>query len=149
VSSEGQSALFGLLMTAALVVALDQWSKAYVLSRAGSRARAARWDERMRPLAATLLGLRLRIPLSTLLALWLALTALLLFAAAFEPSLGVAPARFAFGIALGGATSNLIDIQRRGAVVDFIDLRVWPVFNLADAAIVLGVTVALLRAAAW
>jgi len=43
-----------------------------------------------------------------------------------------------FGIALGGATGNLLDLARRGAVVDFIDIRIWPVFNLADACIVLG-----------
>jgi signal peptidase II len=52
-------------------------------------------------------------------------------------------ARVGFGAALGGATSNLIDWLRRGAVMDFIDLRIWPVFNLADAFIVLGLGVAL------
>ncbi len=45
--------------------------------------------------------------------------------------------------AIGGATSNLIDILRRGAVIDFIDLRIWPAFNLADVAIVLGVAITL------
>jgi signal peptidase II len=40
--------------------------------------------------------------------------------------------------ALGGATSNLIDRFRHGAVIDFIDLGFWPVFNLADVAIVFG-----------
>jgi signal peptidase II len=48
----------------------------------------------------------------------------------------------ALGAALGGAASNLLDHALRGAVVDYIDLRVWPVFNLADAAMVSGVLVA-------
>ena len=37
-----------------------------------------------------------------------------------------------------GAVSNLIDRIRLGHVVDFFDFRVWPVFNIADIAIVLG-----------
>ena len=37
-----------------------------------------------------------------------------------------------------GALSNMIDRVRMGHVVDFFDLRVWPVFNIADIAIVLG-----------
>ena len=40
--------------------------------------------------------------------------------------------------ALGGAAGNLLDILRRRHVVDFIDIGWWPVFNLADVAIVGG-----------
>ena len=40
---------------------------------------------------------------------------------------------------MGGAVGNLIDRLQYGHVIDFIDLRVWPVFNLADSAIVVGV----------
>lgn len=47
--------------------------------------------------------------------------------------------RIALGLVLGGALGNLIDRVRLGYVVDFIDLRWWPVFNLADSAIVIGV----------
>ncbi|MEW6047032.1 MAG: signal peptidase II [Bacillota bacterium] len=43
------------------------------------------------------------------------------------------------GLAAGGAAGNLIDRLRNGAVLDFIDVGVWPVFNLADTAIVSGV----------
>jgi signal peptidase II len=46
----------------------------------------------------------------------------------------------ALGSILGGATGNLIDGVGRRAVIDFIDLRVWPVFNVADLAIVVGAT---------
>ncbi|MFQ5925571.1 MAG: signal peptidase II [Dehalococcoidia bacterium] len=47
--------------------------------------------------------------------------------------------RIALGLLLGGALGNLIDRLSLGWVVDFIDLGFWPVFNLADSAIVLGV----------
>lgn len=58
------------------------------------------------------------------------------------------PIRLALGLILGGALGNLIDRIRLGYVVDFIDLRWWPVFNLADSAIVLGVCLLLLYAMA-
>ena len=44
----------------------------------------------------------------------------------------------ASGLVLGGALGNAIDRVRLGYVVDFFDFRVWPVFNVADSAIVVG-----------
>ena len=44
----------------------------------------------------------------------------------------------AFSLILGGAIGNLIDRVFYGHVVDFIDFRVWPVFNIADSAITIG-----------
>ena len=46
---------------------------------------------------------------------------------------------------LGGAVGNLIDRVRLGYVIDFIDLRVWPVFNIADSAITVGVGLVILH----
>jgi signal peptidase II len=43
------------------------------------------------------------------------------------------------GLLIGGATGNLIDRAREGAVTDFIDLPAWPAFNVADVAITFGV----------
>lgn len=43
------------------------------------------------------------------------------------------------GLFLGGAIGNLIDRARQGLVIDFIDFRIWPVFNIADIAICIGV----------
>ena len=46
--------------------------------------------------------------------------------------------RFAIALQLGGALGNLIDRLNAGAVVDFIDVGRWPIFNLADSSIVVG-----------
>jgi signal peptidase II len=47
------------------------------------------------------------------------------------------------GLILGGAIGNVIDrasggIGMTGRVTDFIDFRIWPVFNVADSGIVVG-----------
>lgn len=44
----------------------------------------------------------------------------------------------ALALILGGALGNLLDRLRFGYVVDFLDFRVWPVFNIADSAITAG-----------
>lgn len=44
-----------------------------------------------------------------------------------------------FGLILGGAMGNFLDRVRFGGVTDFIDLQFWPSFNIADAAITVGV----------
>jgi signal peptidase II len=59
---------------------------------------------------------------------------------------GTGPTAVGLGLVLGGATGNLIDRAFRdgsggflgGHVVDFVDLQWWPVWNIADAAIVCG-----------
>ena len=43
----------------------------------------------------------------------------------------------------GGAIGNLIDRARSGLVIDFFDFRIWPVFNVADIAICVGVAMIL------
>ena len=48
-------------------------------------------------------------------------------------------AGMALALQLGGAVGNLIDRIRFHSVTDFIDLRVWPVFNVADSAITVGI----------
>ena len=49
--------------------------------------------------------------------------------------------RISLGLQLGGALGNLLDRVRLGRVTDFIDFRIWPVFNLADMSIVAGVSI--------
>jgi signal peptidase II len=49
------------------------------------------------------------------------------------------------GLVLGGSLGNLVDRFRTGAVIDFIDFRIWPVFNGADIAITVGVGLVMIR----
>lgn len=45
------------------------------------------------------------------------------------------------GLILGGTLGNLVDRLRYGHVVDFLDFRVWPVFNVADSCITVGAAI--------
>ena len=47
----------------------------------------------------------------------------------------------ALGLILGGALGNLLDRIKFGCVIDFFDLRIWPVFNIADSAITVGMII--------
>lgn len=52
--------------------------------------------------------------------------------------------RIAFGAIAGGAIGNIYDRFHYGFVVDFIDLHWWPVFNVADSCITVGVVLLIL-----
>lgn len=49
--------------------------------------------------------------------------------------------QIAIGLVIGGALGNIIDRLRLGYVVDFISVGWWPIFNLADSGITVGVTI--------
>jgi signal peptidase II len=49
--------------------------------------------------------------------------------------------RVVLGLLIGGALGNLIDRVRLGHVTDFLDFGPWPIFNVADTAVVLGALV--------
>ena len=71
----------------------------------------------------------------------LALGMLTLFLRRAKRNQAVAPAT---GLIAGGILGNLIDRARFGAVIDFLDFRVWPIFNLADSAITIGIIILLI-----
>ncbi|MBP6342387.1 MAG: signal peptidase II [Candidatus Omnitrophica bacterium] len=52
---------------------------------------------------------------------------------------------FAFSLIMGGAIGNLIDRIQIGHVIDFLDFRVFPVFNVADSAITVGAVIILIK----
>ncbi|MDD5439632.1 MAG: signal peptidase II [Candidatus Omnitrophica bacterium] len=51
---------------------------------------------------------------------------------------GIVFVEIALSLVMGGAIGNLIDRLRFGYVIDFLDFKVWPVFNIADSAITIG-----------
>jgi signal peptidase II len=75
----------------------------------------------------------------TVLLVLITASLLLLFAWGMKSPESSRTARTGLGLILGGAVGNWIDRLRVGAVIDFLDFRVWPVFNFADAAISVGV----------
>ena len=131
---------------AAAVVAADQASKTWALHHAQSSPRHVFWTLRL------YVTLNSGIAFSqatgstvivTIVAL-VVLGALLLFA---RRSTGTYTA-VVLGLVIGGALGNLADRLLRhngGAVIDFIDLQWWPVFNLSDASISVGVLLAVAR----
>ena len=142
-------------LLAALVIALDQVTKAVALNRLapGVPVELAPW------LALTLVmnpGLAFGVlagvpPGWRWLVAVLSVVALVVLA---RVALRVLPAHgwpgiLAVGLIFGGAVGNLIDRLRWGAVVDFVDVHWhgyhWPAFNVADSAITVGVTLLALR----
>jgi len=127
-------------LLAAVVFALDLWTKALV-----SRLPVGE----SRPLLDGLVFLtHVRNPgaafgmLAGRTGLFVALGVLVLVAMPFIlRRTGDLLALLALGAVLGGAAGNLFDRLRTGLVTDFIDVRFWPVFNLADSAIVVGAIV--------
>lgn len=58
-------------------------------------------------------------------------------------------ARTALALQFGGAAGNLFDRLFGGYVIDFLDFRVFPVFNIADSAIVIGVIILSWQILTW
>ena len=134
------AALLPCIAGAGLALALDQGSKVIVLSSAAERLGTGVTSTptpRLRVCLNRKAGIALlpRRYLMIILAICVIATLLLV---ATRPALQGPAAQICLGLALGGAIGNALDVARRGAVVDFIDIRIWPVFNIADACIVLG-----------
>jgi signal peptidase II len=130
---------FEWILTAALVVAADQVSKAFVLARwplatlgAPRSFVSIRCILNQRGTLAALAGM------PALAALWAAMMVLSASILHYGLLGHQALVPIGMGAAIGGATGNVIDRLRRGAVVDFVAIGPWPVFNLADAALVAG-----------
>ena len=133
-----------LALTAGVTLAADQIAKAVVLWALDDGESTPvidgvlHWTVQRNPGAA--FGLFRRVPvLFTILAFMI--SAVIIAAA---PKVRDRLNAVALGLVLGGAVGNLTDrLVRppgpfRGRVIDFIDFRVWPTFNLADVAVVIG-----------
>lgn len=135
-----------ILLTAAIVFAIDQASKAAAVARLspGERVEILPFlDLERTSNSGIAFGLAGDLPPVLLMSVAAAVVVVLLIIGSRIRWRG---AVLAIGLILGGALGNLADRATRGAVVDFISLPHWPTFNLADAAITLGVALLALGA---
>lgn len=138
-----------LLAAAAGVIAIDQLTKQWALAELGD----GPIDVIDGVLSLTLtynsggaFGLLQGLPGFFLVATVVVVGVIMIWARRLDDARLIVP----LGMVLGGGLGNLWDRLFRdteGRVVDFIDLHVWPVFNLADSSIVVGVVVILLLSA--
>ena len=131
-----------LLLCGIASFALDQSSKALALAVHRQREPASFAGSFLRCSLNTGVTRRMLGGPGVMVTLWIAEVVALVTLVEVVPAFGGLVPPPALGLALGGAAGNLFDRLLRGGVVDFIDLGFWPVFNLADVAIVAGVLVA-------
>jgi lipoprotein signal peptidase len=120
--------------TATVVLAVDQVAKLLV-HRVGS----------LRVIEGQLWAYRTGYRHSNMLWLWLIPAAALIIVTMWMPSSSIF-----VGLMLGGSLSNAVEGSLRGSVTDYISLRFWPAFNIADIAITVGavgIAIELLRTA--
>lgn len=126
-----------LICAAIVVTVLDQGTKLVVVARLpeGRGRQVGGWE--LRRVHNRAGGL---VPMSmpAVATLWCAVVAGLVLAFALGEARPGAASAVGLALAVGGATGNLVDRIVRGEVVDFVVVRRWPVFNLADVALVVG-----------
>jgi len=136
----GRLCVVGVAAVAAVAIALDQATKTWALTTLSGR-------EPLHVLGSLQLAISFNSGVAfslgqgsglSIVPLALAVVLVVVYAAR---NLGGRLAACSVGLVVGGASGNLVDRLVRGhdgAVVDFIDLQWWPVFNFADACIVVG-----------
>lgn len=132
-----------------LVVALDQWSKYFVRLRLAERGQWVPWDW-LAPYARIVNSNNTGAAFGIFKdgALFFTIVAILVSIAIIyywpKVSRNQIALRVALALQLGGALGNLIDrLLQSGRVTDFISVGKFPVFNVADAAIFIGVVILL------
>jgi len=139
-----------LLAIAASVLGLDQWTKHLATATLAGRPPVHVLDDvlvltyALNSGVAFSLGAGTRFPFY-LFSIAAALVILWMFARGRVPRLGQ---RISLALILGGALGNLVDRISTGLVVDFIEVGIgryrWPVFNVADSAVTVGVVLFIL-----
>jgi signal peptidase II len=145
------SSLPSLFIGAGILIALDQWTKSLVvenipylgiwlpnqLAHWGTIFRIVHWRNSGAAFGMFSNGNTLFLILAVIASI---------FIVAFYPLIerNEWPLRLAMTLQLGGAIGNMIDRIRYGYVIDFISIRDFPVFNVADSCISLGVAILLL-----
>ena len=126
-------------VSAVLVFVLDQMTKSMIQRGLESRSLQFGRIVTLRFLASRKVQYRMMSIRIAMVVIWCLAAAAALILATTTSAASSPWVPIAMGGAVGGAAGNLTDVLRHRAVRDFIDLGWWPVFNLADVAIVAGV----------
>jgi lipoprotein signal peptidase len=118
-----------------LVVLIDQALKLLVLHRLGSASISLGLLGRVTGVRSRIWMARApyRLRLATLWTLWIAGASGLVIVYALFPASG-----WFCALLLGGSLSHALETSVRGSICDYVCLRFWPAFNLADLAITVG-----------
>jgi lipoprotein signal peptidase len=137
----------GFLSALVLVPAIDHAIKRVILGRlgAGSLSLGAFGELRVVRTQIWIVRLRRGMTVRWIWAVWVVAAAASVVVTAVVPSFGLP-----LGLLVGGALSHVLETTARGEISDYVCLRFWPAFNLADVALTagaLGVVSALFAAA--
>jgi signal peptidase II len=124
-----------LLLGALLVPAVDQSVKLLVLSRleGGCLSLGPLGEVRVARARIWMMRTSRRVPGGVMWAVWIAATVASVAICRHAPAAG-----WALGLLVGGGLSHALETSFRGSVCDFVHLRFWPAFDLADVALALG-----------
>jgi signal peptidase II len=134
-----------LFASGSLLLLLDQWSKG--MAQVHARDRGFSWGPVLRIRCLTNLRVAHKCDSARVALVLVWVTALVSAVILYRSGLWFQShvALIGLGLAFGGAAGNLLDVLRLRGIIDFIDLRWWPVFNLADVAIIVGLLTAFLH----
>jgi lipoprotein signal peptidase len=124
-----------LLIALVLVPAMDQVVKQLVRDRVGTGSLSLGILGDVRVVQTEVWAVRAvgRVSSATLWSVWVLGAVACVIVAAILPS-----SAWAFGLLLGGSLSHALETTFRGSICDYVCLRFWPAFNLADVALVIG-----------
>ena len=125
----------GFLLTMLLVPAIDHAIKRLILAGlgSGSLSLGILGDVRVVRNQIWMVRIRRGLSLHVIWSLWVITAAAAVVLTAFVPFFGLA-----LGLLVGGALSHVLETWARGEISDYVCLRFWPPFNLADVALTAG-----------
>ena len=124
---------------AMVMIAADQLTKTAAVRHLGDRPARSTSPSRLALVRNERAGIgRLTVPRTASLVVCLATVAVAMTLVTLTDEIPIVAA-LGLGAAIGGGVGNCADLLIRGDIVDFIRIGHWPVFNLADVALTVGV----------
>ena len=127
--------MMALVVLMALIPAVDQTLKVLVRTRIGHRSLSLGVLGCIRVVQTEIWTMRALggVSLPGMWVLWVIAAGASIVISAMVPAFG-----WGFGLLMGGALSHALEISLRGSICDYVCLRFWPAFNLADVALTIG-----------